>query len=411
MNEIPQNIPTTPKIRAAAPTAVSFLGQAGEFFRLLVRGSLLQIPTFGFYRFWLITDIRRHLWANTRIGGEALEYTGTGRELLIGFLIALAILAPVYVGYAILGIVAETVQAFASIPLIVILYLFGQYALYRARRYRATRTVLRGVRFWMTGSAAAYAGRAALWDLLSVVTLGLALPWRMAALERYKMRHTRFGSLQGDFVGTGARFFRRGWPLWLFALLSPALLILAAGSNLPIWGLPYRLISPELSVVIVLAVLVLWAVVYPLFRAIQMRWQIEGIRFGPVAVVSEVRERALFGCYIRLFLALLGYAIVGGLVLGLLFGVLRQPLEGLGSGLPATPGGFAVIGIMVIAYLAFLLGIGVLKRHILDRGLWRLLAGTAALTNIAVLDEVLAVGEPAGSVGEGLADALDVGGF
>ena len=59
--------------------------------------------------------------------------------------------------------------------------------MYRARRYRLTRTIWRGVRFWMTGSGWSYAWRAGLWTLLVIVTLGLALPWYQAALERYKM--------------------------------------------------------------------------------------------------------------------------------------------------------------------------------------------------------------------------------
>ena len=54
-----------------------------------------------------------------------------------------------------------------------------------------------------------------LWGLLVFLTLGLALPWREASLERYKMRHTHYGDLQGDFEGDGWEFFKRGWWLWL----------------------------------------------------------------------------------------------------------------------------------------------------------------------------------------------------
>ena len=45
------------------------------------------------------------------------------------------------------------------------------------------------------------------------------LPWREAALERYKMRHSYYGDLQGSFEGRGWEFFKRGWWLWLLALL------------------------------------------------------------------------------------------------------------------------------------------------------------------------------------------------
>src|SRR3954452_23554324 len=86
-------------------------------------------------------------------------------------------------------IAAEELHPFASAPLFLILYMFGQYAAFRARRYRATRTVFRGGRFWMSGSAWTYARKAALWHIATLLSLGLALPWRMAALERYMLQN------------------------------------------------------------------------------------------------------------------------------------------------------------------------------------------------------------------------------
>jgi uncharacterized membrane protein YjgN (DUF898 family) len=134
------------------PLPVAFIGDRGEFRRLVTRGAGLELITVGFYRFWLATDIRRHLWSNTIIDGDAAEYTGRARELLIGFLFALAILVPIYLAYFLVGLEVERFKAFASIPLFLFFYLFGQFAIYRARRYRLTRTVWRGVRFWMDGS-------------------------------------------------------------------------------------------------------------------------------------------------------------------------------------------------------------------------------------------------------------------
>ena len=217
--QFPQPRPHPPPL----PSPVSFSGDRGDFRRLVTRGAMLELVTFGFYRFWLANDIRRHLWSHTSLDGDAPEYTGRGRELLIGFLFALAILGPIYLAYFLVGIEAERYKAFASVPLILFFYLFGQFAIYRARRYRLTRTVWRGVRFWMDGSGWAYAMRAAGWTLLTVLTLGVVLPWREAALERYKMRHCHYGDLQGSFEGRGSELFKRGWKLWL-AALSPFIL-------------------------------------------------------------------------------------------------------------------------------------------------------------------------------------------
>jgi uncharacterized membrane protein YjgN (DUF898 family) len=182
---------------------IVFTNERRDFFRLVRRGALLELITAGFYRFWLATDVRRSLWSGTSIDDHPLEYTGTARELLIGFLFALAILVPVYLVYFLIGIEAERAKAFASIPLILFFYAFSQVAIFRARRYRATRTVWRGVRFWMSGSGWAYSWRACLWTLLALLTLGSALPWRESALERYKMRHLHYGDLPARFEGTG----------------------------------------------------------------------------------------------------------------------------------------------------------------------------------------------------------------
>ena len=64
-----------------------------------MRGAVLLMFTLGIYRFWLTTDVRRFLWSNTEVAGESFEYTGTARELLLGFLIAVAILVPLYAAF------------------------------------------------------------------------------------------------------------------------------------------------------------------------------------------------------------------------------------------------------------------------------------------------------------------------
>ncbi len=88
-------------ILGAAPeppvtAAIRFTGMSADFRRLVTRGAVLELVTFGFYRFWLATDIRRHLWSNTELNSAPLEYTGRGKEQLLGFLIALAVRVPIF---------------------------------------------------------------------------------------------------------------------------------------------------------------------------------------------------------------------------------------------------------------------------------------------------------------------------
>jgi len=88
------------------PAAARFLGEGAKFWRLLLRGAVFLLLTLGIYRFWFVTDVRRFLWAHTDIDGDGLEYAGTGRELLLGFLIATVILVPLYIAFLVGATVA-----------------------------------------------------------------------------------------------------------------------------------------------------------------------------------------------------------------------------------------------------------------------------------------------------------------
>lgn len=302
MNWVPMH-PPAPQPPPLPPAPVAFTGNRGDFFRLTAKGAALELVTAGFYRFWLATDIRRHLWSNTEIAGDAAEYTGRGKELLIGFLFALAILVPIYLGYFLLTVEAERFKEFASFPLILAFYAFGQFAIYRARRYRLTRTVWRGVRFWMDGSGWAYAWRAVLWGFLVMLTLGFALPWREAALERYKMRHSYYGDLRGEFTGRGSEFFKRAWGLWL---LAPFALVLFP-------AFPF---------------------VYAYYKAIEWRWWLSGIRLGAVRLQSALPRNA----FVRLYWSVIGWYLLASIVVSIYFAVCASIIMAFNEGLAEGPG-------------------------------------------------------------------------
>jgi uncharacterized membrane protein YjgN (DUF898 family) len=377
----PPRLPVPPvPVPPPLPASVSFTGNREAFLHLLVRGAGLELVTLGFYRFWLVTDIRRHLWSNTVIEGDAAEYTGRGRELLIGFLIALAILVPVYLGYFLISVEAEHMQALASIPLVASFFVFGQFAIYRARRYRLTRTVWRGVRFWMDGSGWLYALRATLWALLAIATLGIALPWRAAALERYKLRHSWYGDLQGRFEGSGWALFQRVW--WLGLLMPFAIVIFFA--------FPF---------------------VYARYKAEEWRWWVSGIRFGAVAAESRLEP----GAFIDLYWKVIGWYMVLGTGFSILIGsavtsVLRFSPEAAKNPdqiMTSIP----LLVVSVIGYLALALGLGVVVRLYLTRDLWTRVLATTDVYDIAAAANVTARGDLASAVGEGIADGLDVAGF
>jgi uncharacterized membrane protein YjgN (DUF898 family) len=331
--------------------------------------------------------MRRHLWSNTSVNGDAAEYTGTAKELFIGFLFALAIMAPIYLVYFLIGIEAERQKEFASIPLALFFYLFAQFAIYRARRYRLTRTVWRGVRFWMTGSGVSYAWRAALWGMLVGITLGLALPWQKAALERYKMRHTAYGNLQGSFVATGGQFFKRGWWLWLLAWPSTILII----------PLPF---------------------IYAAFKAIEWRWWVSGVRLGEVRLESDLPNGALIGVYWKVigWSALLFVAFSAWV--GILIGIAATSIAAAGVDVSKPDDIFAalvqhhwLLAAFAIGYLVIALLGGAVARMYLMRDVWAKVALSVTVHNLAAADNVVARGDAVSALGEGFANSLDVAGI
>ena len=372
----PPPLPTSPP---PLPALVAFTGNRNEFIHLAARGSALELVTAGFYRFWLATDVRRHLWSNTVIDGDAMEYTGLGKELLIGFLFAMAILVPIYLGYFLVTVEAERFAGFASLPLIVSFYGFAQFAIYRARRYRLTRTVWRGVRFWMDGSGWAYAWRAMVWGAFALMTLGIALPWREAALERYKMSHSWYGDLQGGFDGRGWDFFKSAWHLWLAA--------------------PFALV-----------LFPLFPFVYARFKAAEWRWWLSGVHFGDVRLELDLPENALQNVYWKM----IGWYFLAGIILSIWVGICTAIVGGVGhpAGVEAALSkNVPLLVLTVIGYFALILSINVGIRLYLVRDVWVRVLQSVRVENIAAAADVAAKGEMASPLGEGFADGLDVAGF
>ena len=370
---------------APAGGIVRFRGDARAFWRLLVHGAVLLMATLGLYRFWLTTDIRRFLWSNTELAGQSFEYTGTARELLLGFLIAIAILVPLYVVFFLITL---GLGELSTLIALLVLTFLGHYAVYRARRYRLTRTVYRGVRFHQTGSAWHYAVCALFWWTLIVLTAGLVYPFAQSRLERFKMRNTFFGNLQGRFEGSGLVLLLRGFVLWLlavvpvlvglFATLSAinwsALAAASGGDDLSSWlevsGLAGAVVYSGLTGI---WLLLSFAVLYPIFQAIVLRWWASGLRFGDVTVTSRLRTAQVFGVYARFLLYALLFTLAATAIVvpaGFVLAKFTGELDSMPKEIITTAAGLA-------AYVAVALGYSTIYQATVRLELWRYVVESA----------------------------------
>src|SRR6056297_3230964 len=186
-----------------------YAGERGPLFKLAVVTAMLTIVTLGIYRFWAKTRIRKYIWSSVSGGQDAFEYTGTGIEKFLGFLMAIVILA-IYLGIvqmilfyfgltlftapetpqqALTQVFAFYITVLAVLPLIF-------FAQYRARRYKMARTRWRGVRFGMEKGAWGYALRALGHWIATIATLGILLPWQTFRLEKFMTDRSWYGDAQ-----------------------------------------------------------------------------------------------------------------------------------------------------------------------------------------------------------------------
>ena len=207
---------------AAARSRPAFHGAMGELFGIHIVNILLGMVTIGIYRFWAKTRIRQYMWGRTSLFGDRFEYTGKGKELFLGFLIVLVILLPFGIAYFALftWLIQETPETadLVQIPyFIVIVFLVGA-AIFRARRYRLSRTLWRGIRGAQTSSTMTFAGMYLGYFLLSMITLGWFTPFQNVKLANYLYNNTYVGDRHFRFEGDGRdllKAFAINWILFI----------------------------------------------------------------------------------------------------------------------------------------------------------------------------------------------------
>lgn len=211
----------------ADDSAFAFEGNWREYAPIAFTNLLLTIVTLGIYRFWATARSRRYLWSRSRFVDEHLEWTGTGKELFIGFLLVAVLFALPFFG---VSIVAESLMLrgqtalAAGVFLIAWLAIFylGGVAQFRALRYRLARTRWRGIRGGSDdagfGYGASYMGK----TFLGTLPIGLMIPWSMTSLWNERWNKMSFGPYPFEAHAEWGKVFNR----FLLFYLTPLVLFL-----------------------------------------------------------------------------------------------------------------------------------------------------------------------------------------
>jgi len=210
----PQAPVSLPEIRMV------YRGEGGDLFFIVLKNVFLTLITLGIYSAWGKTARRAYMWKQVDIGGERLEYTGTGKELFVGYLkVALGYLVLFGIPAVVMKIskpVGSLLQLLGFLGLMIIL----PYAVYWSRRYLLSRTRWRGIRFGLAGSAGQFAK---LWIgnwFLTIITLGIYAPIFANKVYGAIINNTRYGDASFSYDGRDGDAFKIGIKGFLLSLVT-----------------------------------------------------------------------------------------------------------------------------------------------------------------------------------------------
>lgn len=195
---------------------VALHADGSDLFAMRVLNLLLSLLTLGIYSFWGKAKVRRYVCGQAEYLGDWFAFHGTGRDLLFGWLRALPALAFIFLFPTVLPLfwqhrASPYVAQLCAVLAFLILWPIARVGAYR---YRLNRMSWRAIRFSYRGKAPRYLAESAAGWLLSLVTLGLYVPFLQVRLRKLLMNQTYFGDRVFQFPGRGFDLL----PAWLFAL-------------------------------------------------------------------------------------------------------------------------------------------------------------------------------------------------
>jgi len=218
--------------------AFGFTGTWRDYAPIAFTNLLLTIVTLGIYRFWATTRTRRYLWSRTRFIDEPLEWSGTGMELFIGFILVLVLFLIPFV-FLQFGVQALIFQGYAGLAItlgalaIVLLFYLSGVALFRMLRYRLSRTWWHGIRGGSDDKGWGY-GWSYVWrNIVAMIPFYLLVPWAMTSLWNDRWNAMSFGPHPFRASALAGDVYKRFLLFYLVPFLLVIGLIVAGFSAMP----------------------------------------------------------------------------------------------------------------------------------------------------------------------------------
>jgi uncharacterized membrane protein YjgN (DUF898 family) len=377
-------------------TAFGFNGSWRDFAAIAVPNTLLTIVSLGFYRFWAITREKQYLWRHTRFIDDMLEWTGTGLEVFLGFIVMFGVLFLVSLATAFIGPI--------FVLLIPVYFWLVGVAKFRTIRYRLSRTTWHGIRGGSNDNGFRF-GLSYIWRSLVGGIVPLMMPWSMTTLWNKRWNRMSFGPYEFESAAQWNNIIGR-YLLSAFAplfLIIPGVLFLGGlGSMMGSSDSTFLGIVAAMAGAVMLALVFVFPIIYyaAFFREAVNKLRLAGLDFDFTARTKD--WVILYLGHVALFIA----ALVPGLIAAGALGYTASAIGPEAMGGAFSTGGNPLIMAAVIA--CFGIPLAFVMPFIRYRN-WRFFISyleasgemdLASLTQSTTRDDGRA---------EGILDALDVG--
>lgn len=164
-------------------------------------------------------------------------------------------------------------------------------------RRAASRLSLDGGTFLFDATPLTYVGLIVIGDLLTIVTLGVYLPWYLRRIESYLAGHTEFRGSRFEFLGRPRALL----PVWLLAdvcILAVVVFSLLSAGHGRLGGSPGAAAGTALTILLVEMVLFIVLLIYS-YAA--YRWSVN-LRVGTRVIRWETRALPSIGMLVGQFL-------------------------------------------------------------------------------------------------------------
>lgn len=123
--------------------ALRFEGSGFEYFKIWIVNILLTIVTLGLYYPWAKVRNRRYFCANSMLEDRNFEYHATGKQLFIGYLIAMAI----FIAF----VIVQNISPIGSLVVVGLFVLALPWIIWRSLKFNMRMTSFSNVRFGFDG--------------------------------------------------------------------------------------------------------------------------------------------------------------------------------------------------------------------------------------------------------------------